>query len=255
MADPESHPHSDKSQTRTALITGANRGIGLGLTRAMLKRGLRVIGSYRTADSAEELRSLADGHGAGPGRVLPVQFDVRDEASIAFAAGSLREEHGVDRIDVLVNNAGIFPGDRADELAQVDLADMHAAFDANVVGPMRVLRSFLPLLKTAPQPVVANLSSGAATLHRSMGAPMYAYGVSKGALNRLLRSFIEDPSLQGVTVVNFQPGWVRTDMGGEAAEVAVEDCCEPLAETILRLGPADHGEFYDRFGNPSEFKW
>lgn len=232
----------------TILITGANRGIGLGLAREFVQRGWRVFGGCRRPGEAAELARLE------PARVELVALDVGDEAGVRAALARVAQR--TDRLDVLVNNAGINPAPREAGVADVPVANVAAALDVNVLGALRVLQAALPLLRRGTRPRLVNISSGAGSLTRnsvSPARPQPAYAISKAALNLLTRSAARD--LPGITVVSVSPGWIRTDMGGPEAALGVEEAAAALAATIEKLEPPQTGQWLDRFGNPSEYAW
>jgi NAD(P)-dependent dehydrogenase (short-subunit alcohol dehydrogenase family) len=235
---------------KTILVTGANRGIGYGLAREFVHAGHTVFATYRSEGSQQALEALSADSG---GRLEILQLDVCDDDSTSSAA-----EHVsglTDHVDILVNNAGVFPGESGTILPDIDLQKMRDAFEANTIGPVRVTRAFLLLLKQSEQPVVAHISSGAGSLSGALDKPHYAYGTSKAALNRVTRGMTQDPALENFIVTAFTPGWVKTDMGGQNAELKLEDSVKPLSQAILNLKPEHHGDFLDRNGEPTPFKW
>lgn len=231
----------------TILITGANRGIGLGLTRQFLARGWRVIATCRRPESTGDLADLARAHSD---HCVVTALEVRDAVSVAALASAL----GTQPLDVLVNNAGINPGSRdlgVDRVAPEMVAD---ALDTNLLGSLRVLQAALPALRRSTGPRIVNISSGAGSLaHNSASKPQPAYCISKAALNMLTRCAARD--LSGITVVSVSPGWIRTDMGGANAELGLDEATAALAATIENLHPQHNGQWLDRFGQPSAYAW
>ncbi len=231
----------------TILITGANRGIGLGLARQFLVRGWRVIATCRRPETAADLAKLVRAH---PGSCEVAALEVCDAASVAGLAAAL----GTQPLDVLVNNAGINPGPRdlgIDRVAPEMVAD---ALDTNLLGALRVLQAAVPALRRSARPRIVNISSGAGSLaHNSAKQPLPAYCISKAALNMLTRCAARD--LPGITVVSVSPGWIRTDMGGAEAELGPDEAAAALATTIENLHPQNSGQWLDRFGQPSAYAW
>lgn len=181
----------------TVLITGANRGIGKALFDGYVKRGETVIGTHRSAD-------------AGAMR----QLDVTDPASHAALASALDDA----AIDLLVCNAGIYP-DKGQSLGTGYPADMWAdGFATNVTGVFLSIQSLLPHLRRARSAKIAIISSQmASTTHAPGGS--YIYRASKAAVLNLGRNLAADLSGDGIAVGIYHPGWVRTDMGGNAADI------------------------------------
>jgi NAD(P)-dependent dehydrogenase (short-subunit alcohol dehydrogenase family) len=190
---------------RTALVTGANRGIGLAVAHGLGERGFRVLAGARDPRRGEgTARALrAAGHDA-----RAVALDVTDEATVGPAVAAAEG-----RLDVLVNNAGIYPGGRASEL---DLAVAEEAWQINALGAWRIAEAVIPLMRAAAWGRIVNVSSQAGSL-ASMDASMPAYNVSKAALNAVTRVLAADLRGTGILVNAVCPGWVRTDMGGAGA--------------------------------------
>jgi NAD(P)-dependent dehydrogenase (short-subunit alcohol dehydrogenase family) len=185
---------------RTAVVTGANRGIGLEVARQLAGDGFRVIAGSRDLDSGERaVRELGAGAEAR-------QLDVSDPDSVAaFAAG-------LDGLDVLVNNAAGFY-DTWESGVDADLDVARDAFETNVLGAWRVTQACLPLLRAAQSARIVNVSSGAGAL-TDMGGGSPAYRVSKTALNALTRILAAELRRDGVLVNSVCPGGVATDRGG-----------------------------------------
>ena len=233
------------------LVTGANRGIGLALTRRFLQLGQRVFAGMRKPQDAP----FADLTSAERERLGVLGLDVSSDESVASAA---REVGGhVSQLDVLVNMAGISPFPHDSRLDTVDLAKFEEAFRTNVVGPLRMARAFAPLLRAAAAPARAarliNVSSGVASMAGKDNGIFYAYGVSKTALNMLSLTESFDLKKDGVCVVALDPGWVRTELGGPNAHLAPEESAAACAELILGLTLAQTGKFLHYSGSEIAF--
>lgn len=214
------------------VITGANRGIGLALTRQLTERGEEVIATARNPVEATELVALG-------GRVVPL--DVTSEDSVKEFAAAL----GNGSIDVLINNAGMLVNDA---LGGLDFDGMKRTFDTNAVGPLRVLEAVLRQVKASGGAKVVNISSRMGSIEENSSGGAYSYRMSKAALNMAVSSAAIDLKDAGVTVIGVHPGWVQTDMGGPNAQVAVDDSAAALLATIDGLTPSDTGRFLDRDG-------
>jgi NAD(P)-dependent dehydrogenase (short-subunit alcohol dehydrogenase family) len=196
---------------RVAVVTGANRGIGLELVRQLAADGFSaILGS----------RDLARGEAAAtPLRsddldVEARQLDVADEASVSgFAAG-------LDRLDVLVNNAAIHY-DTWESGVDADLGVAREAFETNVLGAWRMTQACLPALRRSASARIVNVSSGAGQLS-DMGGGAPAYRVTKTALNALTRVLANELRSDGILVNAVCPGWVATDMGGPGGRPAAD---------------------------------
>ena len=230
------------------LVTGANRGIGLALTRRFLELGMRVFGGARQPETSRFVSELDPSQRE---RFTSLALDVTSDESVRRAAATVREH--TPKLDVVVNMAGISPAPHDARLDQVDLGKVSLAFDVNVVGPLRVAQAFAPLLRaaaSAERPArLVNVSSGVASLAGKDNGMFYAYAVSKTALNMLSLTESFDLKSEHVCVVALDPGWVRTDLGGPNAQLAPEESAEPCADLILGLSMARTGKFLHYSGS------
>jgi len=208
---------------KTALITGANKGIGYEVARQLAAKGFHVFVGARNAKAGrkatEEIAKIC-----GKGTFL--EIDVADKDSVTTAA---REFSNIeDRLDVLVNNAGIIAdGDKAILEISDDL--FRKTLETNTLGALRVTRAFVPLLRKSKAPRVVNVSSGGGQLTGGADGWAPAYCISKTALNGVTVQLAA--ALPKFAVNSVCPGWVRTEMGGENASRSVEEG----ADTIVWL--------------------
>ncbi len=239
------------SKQLNVLITGANRGIGLALTRAYLERGDRVAATCRLPAKAGELHALKETYRDD---LLILRIDVNLGRSVAAAAEHAQEHFP--RLDVLINNAGIAPGRAQEGLESLEMTQLREAFDTNSLGPLRTTRTFLPLLRKSKQPRVVNISSGMGSLSRKPPEKhYYAYAASKAALNMFTRISSAEYKEQGICIVAVTPGWVRTDMGGADAELDPAVVAGELVASIDTLTVEHTSLWLDRHGKVSEFAW
>lgn len=229
-------------ERRVAVVTGANRGIGHEIARQLAAGGHLVAVAARVLADAEEAAG-AIGHDA-----LPVQLDVTDPASVTAAIDAIIARTG--RLDVVVNNAGGHYDDGV-RMSAVGDDDLRDAFEINTIGPLRVIRAALPWLQAAGSGRIVNVSSRSGTFAATWGtAP--AYGVSKAALNMVTFQLAKDLECTGVLVNACCPGWVRTRMGGESAELTVEQG----ADTPVWLATLpDDGPTGGLFGDRRPIDW
>ena len=192
---------------RVAVVTGANRGIGLEVVRQLARDGFRAIlgarDSAKGAAAAERLR--AEGL-----EVEARQLDVSDPDSVAAFGAALERDH--DRLDVLVNNAAI-DYDTWQRGVDADLDVVREAMETNLLGAWRTTQACLPLLRRSASARIVNVSSGAGAL-TDMGGGTPAYRVSKTALNALTRILAAELRRDRILVNSVCPGWVATDVGG-----------------------------------------
>ena len=193
---------------RVALVTGANRGIGLEVCRQLAQRGYAVLlGARDEAKGKRAARQIGGG-------VTPVQLDVTDADSVR------RTVAGLDRLDALVNNAAILY-DTWQRGVDADLDQVREAFETNLLGAWRVAQAAIPLLRRSPAGRIVNVSSGAGALTDMRGGTP-AYRTSKAALNALTRILAAELRGDGVLVNAICPGWVATDMGGTGGRPVTE---------------------------------
>ena len=235
----------------SVFITGCSRGIGLALAKQMASRGWQVLAGARHPASAHALQAAA--REATPGSIEILALDVRSDESVKAAAEEAAVK--VRGLDVLVNNAGVYPEEGNEPLEQLPLECFEKAFAVNVVGVARVTRLFLPLLTRAAHPRVLNISSLAGSISEKSDSRYYCYSASKAALNMLTRSMAAELRPRGVTVVAVTPGWVKTEMGGPNAPLTAEESAASLAATIDRITHHDAGHFLDRDGQKGVAAW
>ncbi|HEY8901511.1 MAG TPA: SDR family oxidoreductase [Chthoniobacterales bacterium] len=234
--------------TGSILITGASRGIGLALSIAFAKAEWTVFAGARRPrtpllwNASQEFPNLH-----------PFPLNVTDDISVGEAAAALARE--TDSLDVLVNNAAVFPGEGNERLEDLDLEWFAEAIETNVTGVARVTRAFLPWLRRGIHPRIINISSGAGSIADKEDFNYYPYSVSKAALNMLTRAMAAEFRPSGIAVTALSPGWVKTEMGGPNAPLTAEQSARSLYTTIGRLTLADSGRFLGRDGQSSDYTW
>jgi NAD(P)-dependent dehydrogenase (short-subunit alcohol dehydrogenase family) len=205
-----------KAVARVAVVTGANRGLGLETCRQLAGRGLRVAMTGRDERALQQVRRQVGEN------TMAVRMDVTDRASIQSAHQSILKQLGP--VDVLVNNAAILLFDESDVLS-IPQDAFQRTLDTNLLGAIEVCRAFVPSMADRGYGRIVNVSSGAGQLSRmSTYAP--AYSISKAALNAFTRILAATYRDKGVLANAVDPGWVRTDMGGPAAPRTVQQGVE-----------------------------
>lgn len=196
-----------------ALVTGANRGLGLAITRGLAERGLIVLLGGRDAEKARRAAGPLQAEGR---RVTPIQLDVTEQVSVDAALQRIDAEHG--RLDVLVNNAGAFYDDD-EPPSDADLRVVRAALETNLIGPWRLCVGALPFMRRHGYGRIVNVSSTSGAFSEP-GFEAPAYAVSKAALNMLTLRLAAELAGSGILVNACCPGWVRTEMGGPHAPLS-----------------------------------
>jgi len=213
--------------TRTVLIIGASRGLGLGLARQFSIEGWEVIATVRDPARAEALRAL--------GGVRIEALDMDDAASLERLAERLADT----RLDVLYVNAGI-AGPQGKPATAASQAEVGELFFTNAVAPVRLAERLLPLVDPA-QGVVVFMSSILGSVETGPGMGMDLYGASKAALNHLTRTFVAGLGETRLTVLSMHPGWVKTDMGGDQAPLDVETSARGMVQQVTQaIGQGGH---------------
>jgi NAD(P)-dependent dehydrogenase (short-subunit alcohol dehydrogenase family) len=200
---------------RIALVTGANKGIGLEIARQLAQAGVHVIIGAR---DNERGRAAVEDLASQKLIAQYIRLDLDDLASVEAAAATVRSEHG--KLDILVNNAGIF--DFADAPpSSASIEAVRRVMDINFIGALAVTQAMLPLLKDAPAGRIVNLASslGSLTLNADPGSTFYSqryigYNASKAALNMLTIQLSEELRGTGIVVNSVSPGFVKTDLTG-----------------------------------------
>ena len=226
------------TQRRNCLISGANRGIGLEFTRQLLARGEHVIAACRHPGKATALNALAGEH---PGRLHVLPLDVADPKSRASLVHDLPLVLGDDRLDLLVNNAGVLHS--GERFGHVEAAILEDSFRTNAIGPFLLAQALAPLLNDGAR--IANLSSVMASIASRGEFRSPSYCASKAAQNMLSVQLAHALAARGIVVLALHPGWVQTEMGGEHATVPTADAVRGLLQVVDGATPAQSGSFLD----------
>ncbi len=216
---------------KTALVTGADRGLGAALCRALAARGCTVFaGLYQDGPASRDKG----------GRIIPVPLDVTSRSSVEAAAAFAAEK--TDSIDVLINNAGVLGDTESRLMGEIDYDDVLSVYSTNAVGPLRVINAFGRLLLAGETRIVVNISSEAGSVSGCTREGWFAYCMSKSALNMLSAIVHNAVRPQGGKVLNVHPGWMRTWMRGRLDSEATEgpeESAEGIAGLIERAAGGD----------------
>ena len=214
---------------RKVLITGGNRGLGLGFVKHYLDQGDQVWATYR--DDATPLLRL------NTTACQPIRWDVNEslnEQEMAKLPGE---------INLLINNAGIYgPKGDGQNLASVSSEQMLQVFNTDAVAPLRVVQSLLPRLKKG-RAVIANMSSKMGSVSDNSSGGVYAYRAAKSALCIISRSMAVDLAADGIQVICLHPGWVQTDMTNQTGLIDVSTSVTGLTSVIERVDQYPPGAF------------
>ncbi|MCU0938577.1 MAG: SDR family oxidoreductase [Burkholderiaceae bacterium] len=217
----------------TVLVIGASRGIGLEFVRQYAADGARVIATHRQPDDGARLRALG---------ARPLALDVLDTGAVAGFGAQLEGE----ALDLAIVNAGVY-GTRTTGLVAPTQAEFDAVMRTNVHAPMQLI-ALLGSRLVATQGKLAVISSSMGSISRMTHASGWLYRASKAALNSVLRSASIELGPQGVTCMAFHPGWVRTDMGGADADLAVDESVTSLRRVIHAANASHNGKFLNYNG-------
>lgn len=222
---------------KTAVITGAERGLGLAFAKELKSRGYLVIAAAYATDTVEDFET--------------VRLDVADDKSIFTATQQIAKR--TDRIDLLINNAGInydSPGmdkQTTTTLGKLTREDLSLMFDINASGPILLVQALLPLLKGATVVNVSSYRASFADRDAANNFNNYGYAASKVALNMMTRDLAHDLEPQGARVFAISPGSVRTAMHAKG-ELEPQVAATMILDTIDTLGSEDSGRFFDNDG-------
>lgn len=218
---------------RRILVTGASRGFGSALAAALAKRGHRVFAGTRAS-----AQKRADG-------ATPVELDVTRDESIRSASAFIAAE--VPALDLLVNNAAIRSPTVMRPIEEIDFDDVARTLDVNSVGPLRVMKAFLPILRRGNAPAIVNVSSEAGSIGQCWRDREFDYCMSKAALN-MATALIANYLRGSVRVVALHPGWLRTEMGGPRAPLDPVAIADVVADLVGSDGRWPEHPFVDHEG-------
>ena len=228
---------------KTTLITGANRGIGLELARQYAAAGWSVLACSRDPDRSDALNKLA---AQFPEHANVYALDVADHAQIERLAKLLADES----IDLLINNAGIYPDSDKKGFGYTDYAEWEQAFRVNTMAPLKMAEAFTAQVARSAQKTIVTISSKMGSIADNSGGGNYLYRSSKAAVNMVVKSLAIDLKRQGITAVVFHPGWVKTDMGGPGAMISAQQSVSGMRQVIGSLTMKDTGQFFAYDGQP-----
>ncbi|CAD6206823.1 GSCOCG00010088001-RA-CDS [Cotesia congregata] len=240
---------------RSILITGCNRGLGLGLVQHLTQLPNppeKIFATCRDVNKAEKLREIAD----KSNNVVIIKADLKDFKDFPRVVNEVSSQVGEAGLNVLFNNAGV--ATKFSRIGMVKAEQLTETFLVNTVAPIMFTQAFLPLLKKAAEgkqglgvhrAAVVNMTSIIASIAENKMGGFYPYMCSKTALNAATKSMSIDLEHDGILVACMHPGWVKTDMGGANAPLDVESSCRDMVKTILGLSEKDNGAFLQHDGS------
>ncbi|MEP6971155.1 MAG: SDR family oxidoreductase [Betaproteobacteria bacterium] len=230
---------------KTVLITGANRGIGLGHAQRFAQRGIEVFATARAPESAEELTALAHAH---PGKFTVLHYD----ASAPDAPAALKAAIGDTPIDLVLANAGA-SGESGQALGNIHVEGVLDLIRVNALAPLKLVEALIYNITLSERKLIAFQSSQMGSVGNNHSGGSYEYRLSKSALNMIARNVANDLKSRGVIAVALHPGWVRTRMGGPGASVPVQASVEGQQKLFDTLTLARSGHFFNYDG--TELPW
>jgi NAD(P)-dependent dehydrogenase (short-subunit alcohol dehydrogenase family) len=221
---------------KNAVVTGANRGIGLELTRQLLDSGYNVHATYRSNKGGlEHIDS---------DKLSIYKLDVRDQMQISNIVQS------VDKIDLLINNAGVADG-RWQSISEIDMEHALEVLNVNAVSPVLVTQQSLPKLANGSKVVM--MSSLMGSISDCQSGRSYAYRASKTALNMFSMAMKNELDANGISLLIMHPGWVETDMGGPNAPLSTEESVSGIMQRIEEQDMSMSGRYVEFDGSPIEW--
>jgi NAD(P)-dependent dehydrogenase (short-subunit alcohol dehydrogenase family) len=224
----------EQQHSKTAFVTGGNRGIGLAIAQGLISKGYQVI---ITARSLEKAKQAAEKLGEA---VTPLELDISNDQSIEQAVKTVSQN--IDRLDVLINNAGIYP-DEGVNILNIERELLDLTFNTNTFGAIRMVQLFLPLLEKSSDARVINISSGYGQID-GLSADVPSYCLSKLALNGATIMLADALQSKGIVVNSICPGWVKTDMGGASAPRTPEQGADTAIWLATEASRNETGKFW-----------
>jgi len=238
---------------KTAVVTGAGRGIGRGLALHLAREGAGVVvndpgGSVRgeggdlsvAEQVAEEIR-------VGSGRAMASTDSVATWEGARAIIQTAMDHFG--RVDILINNAGIYPASDTSGFGHTNYAEWMTAFNINTMAPLKMAEAFAQHITRSKKKSIVTLTSLMASIADNSSGGSYLYRSSKAAANMVVKSLAVDLRQKGITSVAFHPGWVQTDMGGPNAMIPAAQSVSGMRKVISNLTLADSGKFFDYEGH------
>ena len=227
------------------LITGANRGLGLGFVKKFLDKNVNVLCTTRNIAGSKELLACKEKH---PDNLEILELDLLEENSENILSNLLSDKP----VDIFINNAGMM-GSSAQNFNAVSAEPWLEVLKVNLIAPLLITQSIIDNVKKGFDKKIYFLSSRVGSIEDNSGGGRYIYRSSKTALNQVVKSLSIDLKELGITVISLHPGWVRTDMGGPNALISVDESINGMMSVIEKTDIKNTGQFLNYDGN--EIPW
>ena len=225
------------NENKIALVTGGNRGIGLEICRQLVQENIFVILTARSESKGKEAcKSLKESES----KIIFHQLEMTDVNSIINIVEFVKSKFG--RLDILINNAGILIDENQSAL-KVSMNIIKETFETNLIGPYKLIQSFIPLMKQNNYGRIINVSSGMGSF-AEMGSGYAGYRISKTALNAMTKILANELAGSNILINSMSPGWVKTDMGGPNADRTVQEGADTAIWLSILPNGGPSGKFY-----------
>jgi NAD(P)-dependent dehydrogenase (short-subunit alcohol dehydrogenase family) len=221
----------------TVLITGANRGIGLEFATQFTRDGWRVIACCRQPGQAKSLNHLAKQH---KHQLSIFQLDVTAFEEIDQLSKILRD----DSIDILINNAGIYPPTQSGEFGHINYSEWIEVLKINTLAPLKMAEAFVEQIGRSQLRIIATITSKMGSISDNQRGGSYLYRSSKAAANMVIKSLAIDLQSRGIISILLHPGWVQTDMGGPSALISPKQSVSGMRKILSQASQSDSGGFF-----------
>ena len=222
------------------LVTGANRGLGLGLVKKFLKNNEKVICTTRNISKSKELMLYKEKYNDN---LEICELDLLDKDSPNILSNFLGDE----TIDLFINNAGVI-GHSAQHFKSVSLNHWLDVLKVNLIAPLLITQSIIKNIEKSSERKIYFISSKVGSIEDNKSGGMYIYRSSKTALNQVVKSLSIDLKPLGISVISLHPGWVRTEMGGPNALISVEESVNGMVDVISNTSIINSGQFINYDG-------
>ncbi len=222
------------------LVTGANRGLGLGLVKKFLRNNEKVICTTRNISKSKELILCKEKYNDN---LEICELDLLDKDSPNILSNFLGDE----TIDLFINNAGVI-GHSAQHFKSVSLNHWLEVLKVNLIAPLLITQSIIKNIEKSSERKIYFISSKVGSIEDNKSGGMYIYRSSKTALNQVVKSLSIDLKPLGISVISLHPGWVRTEMGGPNALISVEESVNGMVDVISNTSIINSGQFINYDG-------